>query len=124
MKKPGIKNKLGDIFNAYRLSPASVAVVLKIFEDLPEFSSVLFHSSTMLDFTIKSRSEIKYLKQSESIEAIKKAKENILKVMQAGQLNEKMLNAWKMLINSASLFHDGFMEEKDFLLIARELGIE
>ena len=117
-----IKQKIGVIYRINKFTSAKQAILLKIFEEMPEYNKCYFLASFLPTFTIITRSEIHYLKTEKNPE-LTKAKNFMINQMEAKTLTKKMKNAWKVLLKTQSLYDDSIINEQEKTLILKGLGI-
>lgn len=119
----GLNRKVGIIYNLNKWSENEQAILLKIFEQLPEFNTVYYTATFFPNFVIKTRSHIVQLGANINLD-LKKYMEYLQEAMRNKQLNQKMMDGWKILIQTESLFNDGIINLQQKATILRSLGID
>lgn len=118
-----MREKIGIIYKMNVLNSNSQAVLLKVFEELPEFSKVFFTGTYIANFTIKTRSEIHYLSAHKNDPHLESAKKKIKEAIKANSASTELFFGWRILARTIDLFEEGFLSESEKMLILKNLGL-
>lgn len=119
--KRGLNRKVGVIYGLNKWPPYSQAVLLKIFEQLPEFNSVYYTASFLPNVVIVTRSHLHYLNShNKSIDMALQ----MLNKMKNMQYTENDTNVWRVFMQAYSWLEDSVINEKEHAVILKSIGIE
>lgn len=123
LMKIGMNRKVGIIHFFNKFSNANQAVLLKIFEELPEQNMCFFFASFLPNFTIQTRSVIHYLPSFNSDSFVNQLMQYILFQMKENTLTKEMINGFKIVLQTQSLFLDKVISENERDVIFKGLGL-
>lgn len=106
-----------------KFSDTKQAVLLKIFEQLPEFNVVFFTASFVPNMIIASRSQIRYIKQERTHAAIQNVMGKVLSAMRSKTLSSAMMDSYNIVVQACSWFQDGVINEKELDVILKGLDL-
>lgn len=107
-----MNRRVGIINLLNRLSETHQAILLKIFEELPEYNACFFTSSFAIRMTIKNRCKIIYAPLVRNAE-LEQMTKKILNEMKNKTFNEKMSRNWRAFLQIQSFYSDGLIDEKE-----------
>ena len=118
-----IKKKVGIIHFLNRFTSSEQAVLLKIFEELPQYSEVLFSATSDVSYTIQTRCEIIYLSSFSNDKDIAFAMNKVFDMMRNKNLTKDMMQAWYILLQVVSMSQDDVISDKEREVICDSLGL-
>lgn len=117
-----VKQTVGIVYMLNKFSSSKQAVLLKIFEELPEYNKCYFLASFLPTFTIQTRSEIHHMKNVQEPELMQ-AMKFIIHQINTQKLTNEEYNAWKVLIKTHSLLKEGIISQKEKETILKGIGL-
>lgn len=124
LNKPTIyEYKTAVITNIQKTPPASQAVLLKVLENLPHNCKVFILAAYMPSFTIKTRCRTTILySRVEKEPELKKGYEFMQIALQKKNIDENLLNGWKILLKTISWLREGAITQEQKNTILKGLG--
>ncbi len=118
----GFNRRVGIIYGLNKWKDSQQAVLLKIFEQLPEFNCVYYTASYMPSMVIKTRSEIWHVKSGKNVMLYELGK-MLLNAMKDGSYTKEMMDGFKIAVQVQSWVDDGVIGQKEQSIILKSLGI-
>jgi hypothetical protein len=122
LAQPGLSRKVGIVYRLNRLSLTHQAILLKIFEELPEFNACFFTASFLPSYTIMTRSQIHYVNTIMNESNIRKMHQHIFEAMKQNVFSPQHARGWRIFLQTYSFYMDNMINEKEKNTILAGLG--
>lgn len=119
----GMERRVGVIYGLNKWKNSQQAVLLKIFEQLPEFNAVYYTASFLPNVVILTRS-ILWKLPSVRNKLIEDLSVRLLETMQQGGSTHEMMNGLKIVAQVQSWVDDGVIGQKEQSVILKSLGLK
>lgn len=116
--KEGLRPKKAVIYYFNKLNDAKQSVFLKVFEELPDFSSVVLHSTSFVNFTIQTRCDLLFLSSEDSSADMTWLFDSFKESLLSKSLNRKKKEGFYVYLETLNLYRNGYLteEEKNYIL--------
>ena len=119
----GFNRRVGIIHAINKWKVSEQAVLLKIFEQMPEFNLVFYTASFLPSIVIQTRSKIIRVSSSKD-EKLQELMSRLVSAMQNGTYVRDLMDGFKIAVLVQSWVDDGVIGPKEQTVILRSIGIK
>ena len=118
----GLRKKNGIIYYLNCFTPEAQAMLLKIFEELPEYSDIYFIATGNISFALQTRAEVFYINSFNGglVNVMKKYKS----LLKEDKVTKKHKNLYDFFFKTYSLYENNYLKLEEKNSIVKILGVE